>query len=911
MRIETLELIGYKGIYQGTLKNHIKINFGLNRITLICGPNGSGKSTLLSAASIYPDNNTYFMDNENAEKIIILISGNNRYKINCVHQLNEKGIRKTAKAYIKKEENNSWIEYNPTGNITSYKDYIESEFDLDPNFLVLSFLSTENKGLVEKTPAERIKYINSIIQYVEVYNNINKVLTKRSAVYKSLLNSILSKIDTLGEEEKLINELDNISNRINLLKINRSNIKDIISENIAAIKLIDPDSSIQNLYQSVQISLESIDVDIRRYEKNLDYLLRENEYFADIEKYSSLEDSNAEFYNKKVEIDKAKENISNIEISLNNILIEREESLRALQLKLQRVNSLQSEYNYDTLVENIKRHTKNKEEYEKIFADVHIQNAISISKDEYILGLNTMNDIKDMINGLVSSYYTHEVEMTINLINSNANIVSIVNNIEIELKNNEESLTELSNRYSYYSGLQDKEKILLDRPSNCNIDTCPFIEESLKASKLNPTKELIKLDGIIKELNDLIREQKENLNTYKNCLNIKSSLDIIFRNINNSKSILAKLPNGNIFLDRNYLLDAICRQDSFDAITKLYGYINIANIFEEYKYTIDTLKELNNEYKLYKSKNDIIDELLEDINDLRSKLNNIEKVIESSRNQIKNLQLMIQNSNDYLEKLGTVISIQTKLEELYNKRKVEDSKIVTISSNIEIIKQKLAIIEEHKNIIVNIDNEITPLEEEKNGIQYSIAMLKQYKLEMEEYNKSYTLIETIKEYSTPTKKGIQKLFIKVYMAQTLKLANKLLGLFFGGRISLLPYQISEDNSSFSIPCFSNLTGLTTDDVSNCSRSEKTMAGLALSGALLKQASSKYNIFRIDEIEEGLDSNNRLAFINAIHDICNILGIEQFLMVSHTSELDLGNVDIIKMGNTSEIGLVEGNIICEI
>lgn len=911
MKIETLELIGYKGIYQGTLKNHIKINFGLNRITLICGPNGSGKSTLLSAASIYPDNNSYFMDNENAEKIITLISGTNRYKINCVHQLNEKGLRKPAKAYIKKEENNSWIEYNPTGNITSYKEYIESEFDLDPNFLILSFLSTENKGLVEKTPAERIKYINSIIQSVEVYNNINKVLTKRSAVYKSLINNILSKIDTLGEEEKIISELDNISNRINLLKINRSNIKDIISENIAAIKLIDPDSSIQNLYQSVQMQLESIDMDIKRYEQNLDNLLRNNKYFSNIDRYSSLDNSNNEFYNKKIEIDKAKETISNIEISLNNTLIEREESLKSLQLKLQRVNSLQSEYNYDTLIENIKLHTKNKEEYEKVFSDAHIQNAISISKDEYILGLNTMNDIKDMINGLVSSYYTHEIEMTIDFINANTNIVNIINNIELELKKNEELLLEFSNRYSYYLGLQDKEKLLLDRPNNCNIDTCPFIEESLKASKLNPTEELNNLDIIIREINEIIKKQKEELITYKNCLNIKSSLDIIFRNINNSKSILAKLPNGNIFLDKNYLLNAIYNHDSFDSITQLYGYINIANIFEEYKYTIDTLKELNNEYKLYKSKNDIIDELLNDINIAKSKLNNIEKIIESSRNQIRDLQLMIQDSEDYLNNLNTIISIQSKLEELYEKRKVEDSKIVTIASNMEIINQKLTIIEDHKNIMVNIDNEISPLEEEKNGLQYSIAMLKQYKLEMEEYNKSYTLIETIKEYSTPTKKGIQKLFIKVYMAQTLNLANKLLSLFFGGRLSLLPYQINEDNSSFSIPCFSNLTGLTTDDISNCSRSEKTMASLALSGALLKQASSKYNIFRIDEIEEGLDSNNRLIFINAIHDICNILGIEQFLMVSHTSELDLGNVDIIKMGITSEIGLVEGNIISEI
>ena len=188
-------------------------------------------------------------------------------------------------------------------------------------------------------------------------------------------------------------------------------------------------------------------------------------------------------------------------------------------------------------------------------------------------------------------------------------------------------------------------------------------------------------------------------------------------------------------------------------------------------------------------------------------------------------------------------------------------------------------------------------------------MLKQYKEEMAEYEKSYTIIEAIKEYSSPTKKGIQNLFIKVYMAQTLKLANDLLGLFFENRLSLLPYNI--DDNSFSIPCFSRYTGLTTDDVSNCSRSEKAMIGLALSGALLKQASSRFNIFRIDEIDEGLDSANRLQFIYAINKICDILGIEQFIMISHSSELGLKDVDIIRLKEGTEVNGVDGNIICSL
>ena len=108
------------------------------------------------------------------------------------------------------------------------------------------------------------------------------------------------------------------------------------------------------------------------------------------------------------------------------------------------------------------------------------------------------------------------------------------------------------------------------------------------------------------------------------------------------------------------------------------------------------------------------------------------------------------------------------------------------------------------------------------------------------------------------------------------------------------------------------TGITTDDVSHCSRSEKAMVELAMSGALMMQGSSKYNIFKIDEVDEGLDVSNRMAFLEACDTICEILHVEQMLMISHTSELNVSNnVDVIKMRANTELGEMGGNVICEI
>lgn len=321
------------------------------------------------------------------------------------------------------------------------------------------------------------------------------------------------------------------------------------------------------------------------------------------------------------------------------------------------------------------------------------------------------------------------------------------------------------------------------------------------------------------------------------------------------------------------------------------------------------MKDLYAEKKIFDTKAGTLEDLANDLFELNEKLSNIVEKIENTQHAIQDDNAELEVISSTKQSLDKLIAVQRSLDEAESTKKECEQQLETISSNMEKINSCKTLIDEAKVRLDEQSKILASLEDEKSSIKYSIAMLKQYKSEMEEYEKSYTIIEAIKEYSSPTKKGIQNLFIKVYMAQTLKLANDLLGLFFENRLSLLPYNI--DDSSFSIPCFSRYTGLTTDDVSNCSRSEKAMIGLALSGALLKQASSKFNIFRIDEIDEGLDSANRLQFIHAINKICDLLGIEQFIMISHSSELGLRDVDIIRLKEGTEVNGVDGNIICSL
>ena len=185
MKLLYAKLVNYIGIYNGMNLSYIEIDFTKckNNIVLIAGMNGSGKSTLQNALTILPDSNTDILPNVNGEKYITLGDGIDIYEIYISYPWNNNS-RGQTKAFIKK----NGIELNTNGNIGSYKDIIFIEFVMDPNYTSLSQVSNTNKGIVSKTPAERKKYLSSILESVDVYNNMYKIFNKKSSIYNSYIN---------------------------------------------------------------------------------------------------------------------------------------------------------------------------------------------------------------------------------------------------------------------------------------------------------------------------------------------------------------------------------------------------------------------------------------------------------------------------------------------------------------------------------------------------------------------------------------------------------------------------------------------------------------------------------------------------------------------------------------------------
>src|SRR5574344_727092 len=259
MRFLYAKLTGYIGIYNGLRLSSIDIDFSKakNKVCVISGPNGVGKSTLLNALNVMPDGNENFVPSMPASKQLCITNGNNLYEIFITHPLDKNGNRVVSKASFKKDG----AELNPNGNISSYKDIVQSEFELDSNYTILSKVSSGNRGLADKKPAERKKIMSSLISSLEVYNDIYKNLNKKANIYKSYLNNVSSKIQNIVDETYLRSTKEAVDGKLNSLSELIDSYKEQITECRTLVSIVDKDGSKQKRYEELSNTLESMKQD--------------------------------------------------------------------------------------------------------------------------------------------------------------------------------------------------------------------------------------------------------------------------------------------------------------------------------------------------------------------------------------------------------------------------------------------------------------------------------------------------------------------------------------------------------------------------------------------------------------------------------------------------------------------------
>ena len=894
MRIGMIKLVNYIGIYNGLKLHEITIDFSkcLYRKTLIMGDNGSGKTTLEKALSPKPDSNDQFIPGLPASKDISIIDGDIIYYIHIDHPVNGKGERGVTKAYISKGMGNTTEELNHNGNISSFYDILYNELSLDQNYIALSQLSSEDRGLVDKRPADRKKFVNSIINLLQVYNDIFKKLCKKHSLLKSHIQNITTKLRNLGDEVMLSQNLTALETRINSYTMNKDNLISMIASKKSKIEVLDPDLSIQNTYNEIisefddlKIELEKLQTSISKSSIKIDNEEELKSYYDKITKASVILESEINQYDSIIK----------------SLLIDQQSQSKKIDMKNAKITSMKitNNSNISMEIESVK---KTINEYEEIFNNIGLTNIDNISKDEFILGLETLKTIRESCSTF-KSYFDESVKVSvINKIRNNIQLPNI-NELNTILNDLEYRYDNIKSKLEKFYLLRDVSAKLELRDPKCNSNTCKFIVDALDAESQKPNENIDILEPELKQLEEDITSYKNLISTTQDEYECYNQINTLLRSIGMNSNILNKLPI-DININKDTILTAIERSYNFNEIDKIYEYIQYANMIDEYKSFKIKYNDLQLSYNKFRDKEDLINEILSDIDILNEELNCTLQKIENNKDKLFKAKKLRDKYKTEIQECEYLLRLLSQRKDLLSKRSDLISRFNTIKDNMANIMKYSKDISDLEIQLCDINEQLKPMIKERDDIIHNLKLAKDYKVELNELNKNYNKIATIRRYSSPNS-GIQTIFMEMYMNNTLSIANQMLSLMFGGEYVIGQFVINE--TEFRIPCIGE--GIINDDISSMSTAQKCMISMILSFAMLQQSETRYNIIKLDEIDGGLDTINRLNFLNTLDRLMELLNTEQVFLISHNNEIDYASCDIIQLKlSDPENRKVAGNII---
>lgn len=887
MRITYIRLENYIGIYNGRGDEVLEIDLSqnVNPIVIIRGTNGSGKSTLLKSLTPINDDSNAIVPGVTGRKVIRYLHNGITYEIEYVHPIDKEGKRKQTRGQVYKYGPNGKEELNPTWNVSSAKDIIYSLFNLDSNFLALSQLSSEDRGLADKRPAERKSFVSSIISGIEAYNAMYKIISKKHSMYKSLIQSLTAKINRIGNKEDLDLRYNTITKQVSQAISDRdASIQRIamlrakLDENNAE-KLLEEYTKIRDRYELNKKERVLLTNSLSKYYKD-----RTSNIYTVEERAKFIRDEEMELSENKAKLPQWEESFktasneySSCELKIADINTEINKKKSRLETFIDADFSEEELGRYNEAVANLKAiendiakldyRIDNKSEYDRLKELFDMMNNFSyaiMDRYEFI----TREDVDTLVTRN-SSFY----ESTLATITK-----------EIEVCTKERISTEAD--IGFYESLVDKTKNLELKPKDCKFTDCVFIVEAIEAEKKKPKDALVKLSDKLKKLEDELKELNDNLhltNEAKSFMDKLEALQVVFEN---NTSYLSKIGADGIWKG---FIESITNNTTAKFLEEyIYRATNSYNLLEAKESVskiVDSLKESAIKYNANKT---IIDEINGDIERMEAERKGYEIDLNVAYEKMGNYSALRDEYDCLIREAETNLPHLDKIQEIDLEMRELEKKANESKAKRDLIKELNAKILEESAVAERCKDTYNELIVQRDDIAHNKILIDEYHKEMQEYTDNYERIEAIKYYVSPNT-GIQTIFIGAYMNDIMVKANELASCIFGGEFVIQPFVINE--TEFRIPCLGS--GLMNDDISSMSTSQICMLSMIISFAILANASTDYNILKLDEIDGGLDTENRIQFITLLGNLISMVGCEQCFLISHNMEYS-DRVSVIDM-----------------
>lgn len=873
MKINRLKLKNFIGIKHGLDLDEVEIDFTKTdkKIIMLLGGNGAGKSVIMSM--LHP-----FKESFDERKELVLPGVDGLKEIDIVHNGSTYQIShtycKSAQSFIKKDGK----ELNENGGVRTFEEIVEKELGVTKDYFKIGKIGSNTENFVELTSTERKNYIGNFL-------NIDDILAKH-AIANEKLKVLEKSIKSLGDE------------------LSKEKNEDVVVASISQLEdtIKDVEKKLSELYSEKG----SIETKIDLYQKDIDNSLsvqdlnkRITEKQSDIKTNSSII-SNCKTANPNIEtLDAAiQDEIQKIQSSIaSNIKVIEEKNI----LKTQYLNkiiaienelqSIGSPEDLDKIKKQIEDTTTEMDEIKNRIKENHYAEAVraSINSSHFLRHYDRTKEILDFIEKYFSELSNSD--LIPNRKNLDVFISDDADRILKSAANNSRSVINAKQEYiDTLKAERAKKEIhvcqlenLKKRPSECNIDNCPFIKDAVLHK--NVTFEIKELDdkltsarNDLEKCNDAADRIAEISNIYKSFINMYNSIcndadNAIFKKFTSEGTLLKRLSNLSEFqLSKQELLESVS---------------SISRDISRYASLKTSLKGLENDKAVLEDKNNINrDNLNKNLNENNKLKDNVDSEINILVSENKKLSEELDVKRETVELFNSFNQATSKLASANTMLSTAKSELARITKTIsELDSLKIEKIKNTAEIETAEKNKVVS-QVELTKLQTSLSKISDLKAKIERLNKEYDPVKYVTDALSP-KTGIPLILMKTYLEETEMITNDLLNTAFNGTFKI---KFVTDSKNFLIQV--NSKGNTKSDIKLASQGEIAITTISISLALIEQAIGDYNILCLDEIDGNLDKSNRLNFIDILNGQIDKLGIEQVFIISHNDAFDTAPVGMV-------------------
>lgn len=860
--MDRIRLENFALIKSGMGLDEIDIDFTKSKYTvsLIIGNNGTGKTALLSNFHPFPylgalearEDADIIVPDMDGHKEVWYSKGDDQYYIEHIY-LAPAGKRTTrqVKCYIQKNGK----ELNDPGTVKTFNEIVESEFQIEPNFLKLIRLGPNVQNFIKLSFTDRKFFISKLLSEVEDYMKDYKQAKEQAKFLANALKLAVSKRDKLNISD--ISILDTgIARKEEMIK-SRYDDKESLTKRFYEYKgsiNLDSMETLQTLYDVTLQNIENLKDSI----KNLD----KPKYLH----VSTSSATTAEYTDKLVNLNLSHSGI----VSQRAIILnEKQRVIDLLEAENKKLEATKASSELEEIQGYIKELTEKINAFEKSF-DIS-QHDTSISKDVFMSYVDTINIIiyqmKDVFELPETGLQYFRDRYVEDMIQPNT-----IDKIEAKLRREvSELLVQLDRTVSNtkrHRKIADK----MCTPEGCDMfNECPYYlhyhEELVHHSK----EDTIKLEFEI----DCRNEALTVFNQLKSIQMLLNTIKLEHRMDHGYQGIIASIMKRDIteFVD-------------YEAVK---SEVEFLEYYEEYIGHKEKRAEYEQQAKVFQLSNQLEspDEILSNISKLTMQLSVFNRQIdELDRKESERLE-EIEQTKDLIDDFSRYVEYTNEVErlntELTHTKESRDTLKESLKDKIE-YDEKLAA---YNKQVESIEFDISSLEDSIYHDRVKRTQFIELGQEIEQIKTRYDIVELLKE-AVSTNKGIPLIYINSYFKSLRLVANEIIKNIYENDFVLEEFVVND--KEFRIPY--RTKGVSVRDIRYASQAESSVATLAISFAMLEQFAYTYNVILLDEVDGPMYKGNKERFFAALEGMLSRIHSEQAFIITQSTMFNDYPVNLI-------------------